>query len=424
MSKKTFCFQPAEILLPDFDRVDGTRWSVIACDQYTSEPDYWSSVGKLIGPAPSTLRLMLPEIYLNERETRIPGIHDAMREALSSGLLVAHPSSMIYLERTQSDGRVRRGVIGAIDLENYDYTPDSLALIRATERTVLERIPPRMEIRRGAALETPHVMLLIDDPDRTVIEPLAGRSGTPIYDFDLMKNGGHVRGYELDRAEQSLLTDRLAALITPEAICRRYDVPLAPMLFAVGDGNHSLASAKACYEELKEQLGKKALTHPARYALCEVVNIHDPALDFEPIYRVLFNVRDPRAVIDAMKDYAGSLYDRIPEQRFTVLTAQEETEVVVPYPERQLTTATLQYFLDVYTERHPEVRLDYIHGEKNVRALVAGHPDRVGFLFSGMTKSDLFRTVLYDGSLPRKTFSMGNADDKRFYLECRRLTEL
>lgn len=423
MSKKAFCFQPADILLPDFSRVDGTRWATIACDQYTSEPAYWDSVEQFVGDAPSTLRLMLPEVRLARRDALIPGIHRSMREILDSGLLISHPSSMIYVERTQSDGRVRRGVIGAIDLEDYDYTPDSDALIRATEKTVLDRIPPRMEIRRGASLELPHVMLLIDDPDRSVIEPLAGQMLPPVYDFDLMKNGGHLRGWELGRDAQTDLIDRLAALITPDAICRRYGVPLSPMLFAVGDGNHSLASAKACYEELKSQLGAKARSHPARYALCEVVNVHDPALDFEPIYRVLFGVKDPDALVSAFRDYAEHLYDQIPAQTFRVLTASGETDVTVPYPERQLTTATLQYFLDAYAESHPELRVDYIHGEENVRTLVGGHPDRVGFLFSGMTKSDLFRTVLYDGSLPRKTFSMGNADDKRFYLECRRLGE-
>ena len=423
MNDLSAVFRPANILLPDFSRVDGTRWSVVACDQYTSDPAYWQAVTDLVGSAPSTLRLMLPEIWLGESAARVPAIHAEMERVLRE-VLVPHPNAMIYLERTQADGRVRRGLIGTVDLEAYDYNKGSVSPIRATEGTVLERIPPRMAVRRGAALELPHVMLLVDDPGRTVIEPLSARRDDPVYDFDLMRNGGHVRGYLLSPAEQTAAVRALGLLATPAAMRERYgadDRP--PLLFAVGDGNHSLASAKACYEEIKAALGPAAQNHPARYALCEVVNVHDPALDFEPIYRVAFGA-DPADLSAAFAAYAASLSGKAAPQTVTVLAGGTVQTVAVPAPEKQLPVGTLQAFLDAYLASHPGVTIDYIHGEDAVRDLVAADPAaRVGFLFAGMEKSDLFRTVLYDGALPRKTFSMGHAHDKRFYLECRKIRE-
>lgn len=417
---RTFC--PANILLPDFSRTDGTKWSVVACDQYTSDRAYWQTVESFVGNAPSTLRLMLPEVFLAESKIRVPVIHDAMRRAIAE-TLVSHPNAMIALERTQADGRVRRGIVGAVDLESYDYNKGSTSPIRATEGTVLERIPPRVAVRRGAPLELPHVMLLIDDPDRTVIEPLFPRAAAPVYDFDLMQNGGHVRGTLLSADEQNSVTDALAALVTPEAMKAKYgSSALAPLLFAVGDGNHSLASAKAYYEELKTALGDAALSHPARYALAEVVNIHDSALVFEPIYRVAFGA-DPADLLAAFRAYVSRLNGSADAQSITVLWNGQTETVAVPHPEKQLAVGTLQTFLDAYLASHPSVTVDYIHGEDAVRSLVAADPSNVGFLFEGMQKSDLFRTVLYDGALPRKTFSMGHAHDKRFYLECRKIGE-
>lgn len=413
-------FQPAEILIPDFSRVDGTKWSVVACDQYTSDPAYWQAVADFVGDAPSTLRLMLPEVYLSESAARIPEIRKAMARALSE-TLVAYPMAMIALERTHADGRVRRGLVGAIDLEAYDYNKGSTSPVRATEGTVLERIPPRVAVRRGAQIELPHVMLLIDDPDRTVIEPSFGHAVKPIYDFDLMQNGGHVRGSLLSEAEQARVMGALAALVTPDAMQAKYgSSALAPLLFAVGDGNHSLASAKAYYEEIKAAIGDAALTHPARYALAEVVNVHDAALDFEPIYRVVFGA-DPADLLSSFRAYVANLNGSAAAQSVTVLSGAKTEVIAVPNPEKQLAVGTLQTFLDAYLAAHPSVKVDYIHGEDAVRALVAADPSNVGFLFDGMQKSDLFRTVIYDGALPRKTFSMGHAHDKRFYLECRSL---
>ena len=419
---KNVCFGTAEILLPDFKKVNGTKWSVVACDQYTSEPEYWRAAEAEVGDAPSTLRLMLPEIYLNDSEARIPAIREAMRTALENEL-IAHPDAMIYLERVQSDGTVRHGIIGAVDLEQYDYSVGSTSLIRATEGTVLERIPPRVAVRRGASVELPHVMLLIDDRRRTVIEQVAelAKKNVPVYDFDLMLGGGHVTGYLLDETMKKGVLDALTALATPDAMMERYgDASLLPLLFAVGDGNHSLATAKASYEEIKQKIGAEAAKeHPARYALAEVVNLHDEALNFEPIYRVVFGA-DGKDLVKGLKAFAADLKGSAAAQRITIVTKEGDEVLEIPTPEQQLTVGTLQRFLDGYLKQHPEAEVDYIHGEDSLRNLSCGD-GAVGFLFDGMEKNDLFRTVLYDGALPRKTFSMGHAQDKRYYLECRKI---
>lgn len=422
MKHSSIPFFAAEILLPDFSRTDAEAWAVVACDQFTSEPAYWEAADAMVGEKPSTLRMILPEVYLEKGDSRIPHIHTSMTEHLKT-VLLSHPDSMIYLERTQSDGRVRRGIIGMVDLECYDYQKGSTSLIRATEGTVLERIPPRVAVRRGASLELPHVMLLIDDPERTVIEPLIRpcASREAAYDFDLMQESGHVRGCFLSRAEIEALQAALADLITPDAMQKRYaDGSLAPLLFAVGDGNHSLASAKAYYEEIKSAIGAEAAKdHPARYALCEVVNLHDDALSFEPIYRVVFDC-DPDALLADLQSYVASLRGSAPAQALLCVREKEDTVLSIPTPEQQLTVGTLQAFLDLYQTSHPGITVDYIHGEDSLRTLAA-RPNAIGFLFDGMRKDELFKTVLFDGALPRKTFSMGHAKDKRHYLECRRI---
>lgn len=420
MQKK--CFDAAEILLPDLKRINGTHWAVVACDQYTSEPHYWERAAALVGDAPSMLGAILPEVYLNEAEERIPKIHATM-ELLIKEHLIAHPDAMICLCRTQSDGLVRHGLIGAVDLEQYDYNKGSSSLIRATEGTVLERIPPRVAVRRNAPLESPHVMLLIDDPQKSVIEPTlaACKDRELLYDFDLMLGGGHVCAYALTLEEQAAVKSSLDALITPDAIEARYgDRALSPLLFAVGDGNHSLATAKAAYEEIKALIGAEAAAdHPARYALCEVVNLHDDALQFEPIYRVVFHA-DTSAMLAELKEYLTSRQGNAAKQSLTVVTKDGDEIWEIAHPEAQLTVGTLQAFLSDYTARHPEIEVDYIHGEDSLRSLVRDG-STVGFLFDGMRKDELFRTVIYDGALPRKTFSMGHAPDKRYYLECRKI---
>ncbi len=413
-------FLPGDILTPDFSKVEGERWAVVACDQYTSEPEYWQRVEQTVGDAPSTLRVTLPEVYLESAEERVPLIHEKMQEYVRE-LLVAHKNRMIYLERTQSNGRVRRGLIGLVDLEQYDYNKGSTSLIRATEGTVLERIPPRLAVRRGATLELPHVMLLIDDPQKTVIEPIAARAAQleEAYSFSLMENSGAVKGYFVDSVGIGRVTGALEKLISPEVQKQKYGEGVAPLLFAVGDGNHSLATAKAAYEEIKKAHGEQALYHPARYALAELVNLHDEALHFEPIYRVLFDV-DPDDVLAELEKYSFSLSGNVPPQQARFLSQHRKGTIHFGAPSEQLVVGTLQTFIDRYLAAHEGAHVDYIHGSKTVEML-ATKERAVGFTFTGMAKDQLFSAVMRDGALPRKTFSMGAAADKRFYLECRKI---
>ncbi len=415
---KTY-FHPADILLPDFNKVDGSRWSVIACDQFTSEPEYWQEAETLVGDSASTLRLILPEAFLEETESRVPQINNTMREYLDS-VFSEHKSAMIYVERTQSNGEIRRGIVGAIDLEYYSYLPGESSLIRATEGTVLERIPPRVAIRRYAAVELPHVMLLIDDPERRVIEPLSDLELPEAYSFPLMLGGGSIRGGFLPPEQVERVNAELANLFTPEALQDRYGfVPNNPMLFAAGDGNHSLAAAKASYEELKAAIGDPAYNHPARYALVEVVNLHDESLRFEPIYRVVFDV-DPEMLILELRKYCEALRGNAKPQTIEFISAGERGTIRIESPIQQLPVGTLQTFIDKFCEKHPEATVDYIHDEDSARR-IACRENAVGFIFDGMGKDQLFSTVMLDGALPRKTFSMGHARDKRYYLEARRI---
>lgn len=417
------CFKKTDILLPDFSVTDAKKWSVVACDQFTSEPEYWQKAEQAVKSAPSTLNVILPEVYLSEASERIPRINETMKKYLSE-VLVCHEDSAIFVERTQSDGSVRRGIILAVDLEAYDYRKGAHALIRATEATVVERIPPRVAIRRDAEIELPHVMLLIDDPNKTVIEPLITEcDGKLAYDTELMLGGGHIKGRFLSDSNYKKLDAALQDLITAEQMQSRYgDSTLSPLLFAVGDGNHSLASAKAAYDEIKEKIGEEAAqTHPARYALVEIVNVHDTALKFEPIYRVMFGV-DPVDVITQLEEYISKLEGNADAQAVECIYANNCKKLVICHPVRQLTVGTLQDFIDTYLKAHDGAEVDYIHGESSVRAL-ASAPNTIGFMFEGMNKSELFKTVIFDGALPRKTFSMGHAEDKRYYLEARKITK-
>ncbi len=398
--KPTLPFSCADILLP---KADPATWAVIACDQFTSQKDYWDNAEALVGAAPSALRITFPEIYLEDDPAkRIADINRNMNTYLDNALFECRENTLIYIERTLPDGKIRRGLVGKIDLETYDFTPGEKPLIRATEGTVLERIPPRVAIRKDAPLELPHVMLLMDDPQKTVIEPLAALELPLAYDFDLMLGGGHLKGKFVEGAAQQQVLTALTALI-PDTD--------APLLFAVGDGNHSLATAKTCYQ--------KDPTPENRYALVELVNIHDEALEFEPIYRVVFDT-DPEDLIAALKAYAASLGGSGAPQTITCCFGESEVTVTVPHPVQSLPVGTLQTFLDAYLKEHPQNRIDYIHGIDVTRTLsqAAGS---VGFLFDGMGKEDLFPAVSQDGALPRKTFSMGEAASKRYYMEARRI---
>ncbi|MEG1987747.1 MAG: DUF1015 domain-containing protein [Oscillibacter sp.] len=416
-------FYPADILLPK--EADMTRWAVVACDQFTSQPEYWEAVDKTVGDAPSTLRLILPEAKLSgpNVDRDIAGINAAMTDYVDGGVFQTLPDSLLYIERTQSDGKVRHGLIGMVDLEQYDFTPGSGVLIRATEGTVLDRIPPRVRVRENAPIELPHVMVLIDDPDRTVIEPLTGGAAamTQVYDFDLQQGGGHLKGWKLTDAQVDATADALAGLCTPAAMEKKYGMRgVAPLLFAVGDGNHSLATAKACYENLKKITPESQWAAlPARYALVEVVNNHDDALGFEPIHRVLFGV-EPEQVLSAFKAAYPGTHEGTGEGHTIAYTyAGHRGCLTVPNPKVQLAVGTLQAFLDTYLKENGG-EVDYIHGDEITDELGA-KPGNIGFKLPAMGKDQLFKTVLADGVLPRKTFSMGHAQDKRYYVEARKI---
>ncbi len=413
---KSLGFYPADILLPK--GADMEKWAVVACDQFTSEPEYWERVEKTVGGAPSTLRLILPEAELKapDVESRIGKINAAMDDYLNRGLFETLKDSLVYVEREQSDGKIRHGIVGMVDLDAYDFTPGSGALIRATEGTVLERIPPRAKVRRNAAIELPHVMLLIDDPDKTVIEPLTAKADgmEKLYDFDLMENGGHIKGYKLSDAQLDAVADALTGLCSDAAMQKKYGVSgVAPLLFAVGDGNHSLATAKACWEEQK---GKNPL---ARYALVEVVNNHDDALQFEPIHRVLFGVDAKTFAAEFKKFYPNAVEAKAEGHVIEVASEGYEGFVTVPDPKMQLAVGTLQTFIDEYLKTHGG-EVDYIHGDDGTRQL-GKKPGNIGLLLPAMGKEQLFKTVMADGVLPRKTFSMGHAQDKRYYIEARKI---
>jgi len=415
--------QPANILLPQ--NCDMSKWAVVACDQFTSQPEYWEEVERIAGDAPSTLRLILPESHLNgpDVEKDIAAINVAMADYLAKDVFQELADSVIYIERSQSDGEIRHGLVAAVDLEKYDYTPGSNSMIRATEGTVLERIPPRVRVRKDAPIELPHVMLLIDDPKRTCIEPItaAANAMEKVYDFELMMKGGHLKGWKLSDDQINALADALSALATTEAMEEKYGLQgVSPLLFAVGDGNHSLATAKTCYENLKKVTPESEWANlPARYALVEIVNLHDAALKFEAIHRVVFGV-DPEKLLAELKKFYPNAYEGQGEGHcFAYTWAGGKGYITVPDPKVQLCVGTLQGFLDTYLKANGG-EVDYIHGDA-VTDELGSKPGNIGFRLPAMGKDQLFKTVIADGVLPRKTFSMGHAEDKRYYVEARKI---
>lgn len=414
-------FKPADILIPQ--NTDMEKWAVVACDQYTGQPDYWKRVEETVGSNNSTLKLILPEVYLEEPDSaeRIEKIHKEMDRILETDALKEYKNSLIYIERTQSDGKIRQGLIGMIDLEEYDYHKGSTSQVRATEATVIERIPPRIKVRQGAPLELPHIMILIDDEAKTVVEPCneIKCKTTPVYDFTLMENGGKITGYILDNENTENVLSALDKLNDNELFNKKYNLSGYPtLLYAMGDGNHSLATAKEFYEQLKrENPGKDLSQHPARYALVEIVNLHSSALEFEAIHRIVTNVNTDELMSEMT--YALGLSDEKSEQAFKVILNGTEKTVYVHKPTSQLTVGSLQEFLDAYLKK-TNAKIDYIHGIDVVKKL-AEQDNSIGFILPDMLKSELFPTVIKDGALPRKTFSMGHAEDKRFYVECRKI---
>lgn len=436
-------FPQIGVQIPDtylpVDKIDLTKWAVIACDQYTSQPEYWEQVAEYVGDSPSTYHLVLPEAYLGtEEETRrVQSTHARMKQYLSDGLLKPL-KQVIYVERTVA-GKTRRGLMLALDLEQYDFSKGSQSLIRATEGTILDRLPPRIRIRKEAPLELPHILVLIDDPENKVIGPVtrASRRLPVVYDFDLMQNSGHLLGRLVDdeEVEESIITN-LEALADPKTFYSKYRVSTEKgvLLFAVGDGNHSLATAKAIWEELKPSVG---MEHPARYALVEVENIHDHGLEFEPIHRVLFNTKINIDLV--LKDVFGNAltYEQVSNtaelaakvkntspdrQCFGLISSKGLLVGSITSPTANLAVGTLQPVLDNLIKDGSISSIDYVHGDDAVFKLGV-EPHNAGVYLPAMSKDELFRTVLLDGALPRKTFSMGEAHEKRFYMESRRIVE-
>lgn len=427
-----------KLLMPR-EGIDLSKWAVIACDQYTSQPDYWNNADSIVGDAPSTLRLTLPEVYLEQPDVkeRTAKIQDAMLRYQQDGTLTEYEPGMMLVERTTKSG-TRRGVVLSFDLEAYDYQAGSQSLIRPTEKTVVERIPPRLAVREGASLELPHIMLLIDDPDRKVIEPLFADKDAfrKAYDTDLMLDGGHLSGWFVPEGkETAALIERLNGLADPETFNKKYGLTgeHAVLPYAVGDGNHSMATAKANWERIKQDLSEEERQdHPARFVLAEVVNTHDDSLEIEGIHRVLFHIH-PREVFQAADDFfrlhGGMAYCGDPKsapstnvQSFPCMFHGEQVTLCIVDSPWALPVATLQNFLDDFLEKNPKSHIDYIHGADVVREL-SQDARNMGFLLPDPAKEDLFRGVILDGVLPRKTFSMGEAQEKRYYMEARKIVK-
>lgn len=393
---KNIPFGPADILIP---KADLSRWACIACDQYTSQREYWQQAYALAGDAPSCLHITLPEVYLedDDKDSRIAAINANMREYVESALFNEYKNALVLVERRLSSGKVRRGLVGAFALAEYSYEAGAKCAVRPTEGTVLSRIPPRVEIRRDALLELPHIMILMDDGQRRIIESLDTGSMEKLYDVELMLNGGHLCGWLLPETEAELVLAQLGELY--EEIKNSGD----NLLFAVGDGNHSLATAKASAEIIGSP--------EAKYALAELVSIHSEAVDFEPIYRVLFGA-DVSDVIKSVRTAFPGEKGREVEY----VSAGGRGSFFVDGLETEL----LQKFIDEYIDAHSGVSVDYIHGVEALEALSVS-AGSIGFLYGGINKNELFGYVREKGIFPRKTFSIGEANDKRYYMEARRI---
>lgn len=386
------CIAVPEILLP-VQGTDMSAWAIIACDQHTSDAAYWDKLDAFVGNKPSTLRLTLPEIFLPESEKRTVQIEETMRDYRARGIFRKLPEGFVAVERSTPYVPMRRGIVLSVDLEQYSYEKKSNAMIRATEATILERIPPRRKIRESAPLELPHIMLLYDDPENTVWECIQTRLGETLYDFELNMGGGHIRG--------RFVSDCAPVLSAFEKLVKD------GLLFMVGDGNHSLAAAKASWEKIKADLPPDAREHhPARFALCEAVNIYDDGIVFEAIHRIVKGV-DPDEFLRSLHLFGsgrGALY----------IGGKDS---VLPMPESvPEAVSAVDNAISAYIASHGG-EVDYIHGEEALRSLTRSNADSVGILLPKMNKSELFSAVKQNGSLPRKTFSMGESEEKRYYIE-------
>ena len=426
-----------DILLPKKE-IDPQKWAVIACDQFTSEPEYWEEVEAIVRDSPSTFHMILPEVYLEteQEQRRLTSTQSAMQDYTRKGLF-QEVNDFIYVLRTVG-GHTRRGLMICLDLEQYNYNKGAQTLIRATEGTIIDRLPPRIRIRERAPLECPHIVVLFDDPNDTVFGPLDEQEMPfeELYDFDLMMGSGHLTGFAINEPEvRDGIMQALKNLIEPDTFSEKYNlIPgrHAPLLFAMGDGNHSLATAKAIWEQLKPTVG---INHPARYALVEIENVHDPALQFEPIHRLVFHLQED--LLAAMQAFWGKHLKvkemASPQEMMTIVDEAAEPWhqvgwitpdgcrlIEVCQPEDNLPVGTLQRFLDDFLAKGGAEKIDYVHGT-DVLFAKGQSASNAGFYVPGIDKSDLFRTVILDGALPRKTFSMGEAREKRFYMECRKI---
>ena len=424
-----FGFHIPEIMLPK-EGTDYFKWAVVACDQFTSEPEYWEKVEEIVGDAPSTLRLMLPELYLDKpgEAERIKDVRATMDKYLADGTLRTMEPGCMLIQRT-AEGRTRLGLVIATDLEAYDFSKGSNSLTRATEGTVVERIPPRLRIRGDAPIEMPHILILIDDPDKTVIEPLVDQQREVIYDTDLMMDGGHITGSFIKEKDLEGAKEALSKLYDKAE--KKYGK--GHVIFqAMGDGNHSLATAKTAWENIKKTLSPEEIeTHPARYALCEIENIHDDGIVFEPIHRVIFAskgqtgmqlVEETVKLLDKAngKAYLAEAGAAVPEGAFEIpyITGAQRGKIIIEEPENKLEVGALQAALDIMVKEEKVCDIDYIHGTAAVEKLSA-RDGNAGFMLPPMDKFMLFPAVAADGALPRKTFSMGEANEKRYYIESR-----
>lgn len=416
-------FSRADVLLP---KEGFEKWSVVACDQHTSEPEYWARVEENVQNAPSTLRMMIPEHLYKSRGLRdlVEGVRRTTREYAESDLLECFPDSYVYVERTLKNGKIRRGIVGKLDLESYSGEAVSTAPVRATEGRVNSKMPVRISQRRGSPLECPHVMLLVDDPSHIVIAPLTGKKDSmrKLYDFELMEDGGRVAGWRVTGEAAEAVDRAIDALADRCSFEARYGVgPETPaMLFAAGDGNHSLATAKYCWEEIKKKLPEEELKdHPARYALVELVNLMDSALDFYPIHRVVTGV-EPEKLKAALFRFFPGAHAGFGEGHTIYCAAGGRTEpLTIPASAATLAIGAVSQFLDSELEKLGG-EVDYVHGD-DVAVKLSENPLTTSFLFSAVDKSSFFKSIVLEGVLPKKTFSMGEAQDKRYYLECRKI---
>lgn len=403
-----------DLLMPK-EGTDMRKWAVVACDQFTSQPEYWDKLDKLVGQEPSTLRIVFPEAYLSKDNAPvIERINKMMREYLDNGVLCDVGQCMVLVERSTEYAERRLGLVLAVDLEAYSFKREDKALIRATEGTVVERIPPRVKIRENAPVELPHIMLLIDDREQHIIENLyANRESYPkLYDFELNMSGGHVTGYRIDDTKP--VVKALDRLKSRGYLKRLYGSAKEAMQFAVGDGNHSLATAKACWDNLKKTLSpRERKNHPARYALVEVMNLHDEGLKFEPIHRVVFNAGED-FVVGFEKICKG-------EANCVLYTTQGGDRAIKLPKNAAVAVGMVQDYIDAYIASHPDAKVDYVHGYADLKQVVDGSKDSVGITLPPLDKNDLFDYVLKVDAFPRKTFSMGEATEKRYYIESKKI---